>query len=222
MGVPQTNEKHSSTVTRSLASCGSRCRILQTQVYFWQVEHVYSSHVLYALAFLRGDQPDRALKALQYVCAGCFRIRYKSKLPTPDIRTRRRHCSTRTNIICTWTERGRAKIGFEINPLAPRDLAWRTQSSSLQECWAAEGEHVVAAKMYGEIIDMSRDKTEMGGHLARPLWFLASMEERLENHAKGERLRKEAKDERAKIHERDAPDEDTNEAFMSLVGWMLW
>jgi hypothetical protein len=44
----------------------------------------------------------------------------------------------------------------------------------------------------------------------------------LENPLGAERLRKDAKDESAKIQGREAPDEDTDEAFMSLVGWMLW
>lgn len=69
---------------------------------------------------------------------------------------------------------------------------------------------------------MNRDMAEMKGHLARALWFLASIEELLENPAEAERLRKDAKDKRSKIQEREAPDEDTDEAFTGLVGWMLW
>ena len=74
---------------------------------------------------------------------------------------------------------------------------------------------VVAAKMYGETIEMSRDMAEMKGHLARALWFLASIEELLENPSEAGRLRKDAKDERTKIQEREAPDEDTDKAFMA-------
>jgi len=87
---------------------------------------------------------------------------------------------------------------------------------------ADAGELILAAKMYGEIIEMSRDMSEMKGHLARALWFLASIEELSRNPTVAERLRADAKAERAKIQDREAPDEGTDEAFMALVGWMLW
>jgi hypothetical protein len=86
----------------------------------------------------------------------------------------------------------------------------------------AENEHVVAPRMLEEVIDMSRDMGEMKGHLARALWFLALTEEALENPAGAERLRKEANEERAKTMGREVPDDDIDEAYMGLVGWMLW
>lgn len=39
-------------------------------------------------------------------------------------------------------------------------------------------EDILAARLFQEIIAMSRDMVEMGGHRARALWFLANAEEK--------------------------------------------
>lgn len=84
------------------------------------------------------------------------------------------------------------------------------------------GELLVAARMYRDIIETSREVAEMRGHLARALWFLALVEGELNNTAESNKFREEAKEIRAQMQNREAPDEETDEAFMVLVEWMLW
>lgn len=62
----------------------------------------------------------------------------------------------------------------------------------------------------------------MESHLARTLWTLASIEEESGNKYEAEQLRNQAKEAREKIEGREGEDEDTDEGFSSLVGYMLW
>lgn len=77
------------------------------------------------------------------------------------------------------------------------------------------GELLVAARMYRDIIEMSREVAEMRGHLARAMWFLALVEGELNNAAESKKLREEAKEIRGQTQNTEAPDEDTDEAFMA-------
>ncbi|KAJ8126823.1 hypothetical protein O1611_g6815 [Lasiodiplodia mahajangana] len=93
----------------------------------------------------------------------------------------------------------------------------------LARMFQERGEDVLAAKLFNEIVGMSGVAGEMGGHLARGLWFLATVEYKLGNpERKCEELRERARLERAKISGREGIDEDTDESFISLVSWMLW
>jgi hypothetical protein len=73
-----------------------------------------------------------------------------------------------------------------------------------------------------EIVAMSGDLSEMKGHLARALWFLGSFEEKLDNPTEAKESRERAKEERLKIRAKEVADEDTDNAFLGQVGWMLW
>ncbi|KAK0616614.1 tpr repeat-containing protein [Immersiella caudata] len=89
------------------------------------------------------------------------------------------------------------------------------------------GEHVLAARALREVVDMcDRDDGApvMRPHLARALWFLANVEERLRDDGKAgaEILRARARDLRGRVEEREWEDEDSDEGFSRLVGWMLW
>lgn len=184
------------------------------------------TQAIYSLAYLRGDQPAKALEALHL----CWKLQNK----TQEEIAQSQYPKHAGDIVLL------ARIQFALGQkeegqrLASRSITIRREIYGskgprvadsifiVARMLAAAGEQVVAARMYGEIIEMSRGMVEMKGHLARALWFLASIEELLENPAEAERLRKDAKDERAQIQEREVPDEDTDEAFMGLVGWMLW
>ena len=184
------------------------------------------TQAIYSLAYLRGDQPDKALEALHL----CWKLQNKTQEEIAESQYPK-HAGDIVLLARIQYALGQKEEGQR---LAARSITIRRGIFGskgprvadsifiVARMLAAAGEQVLAAKMYGDIIEMSRDMAEMKGHLVRALWFLASIEELLENPAEAERLRKDAKDERAKIQEREAPDEDTDEAFMGLVGWMLW
>ncbi|KAK3937961.1 hypothetical protein QBC46DRAFT_391323 [Diplogelasinospora grovesii] len=85
------------------------------------------------------------------------------------------------------------------------------------------GETLLAAKLLGQVIEMCSDAPGMRPHLARALWFLASLETKIggDEDTVAE-LTKRARTVRDLIDEREAPDEDSGESFMRLVSWMLW
>jgi len=184
------------------------------------------TQAIYSLAYLRGDQPDKALEALH--------LSWELQNKTQEEIAESQYPKHSGDIVLL------ARIQYALGQkeegqrLASRSITIRRETYGskgprvadsmfiVARMLAAAGEQVVAARMYGEIVEMSRNMAEMNGHLARALWFLASIEDVLKNPAEAERLRKDAKFERAKIRERETPDEDTDEAFMHLVGWMLW
>lgn len=86
----------------------------------------------------------------------------------------------------------------------------------------ADGEDVLAAKLLSNIVEISRDMPEMKGHLARALWFWAAIEARIGDGGRAEELKRMAKVERDKIDGRETADEDSDDSYMQLVGWMLW
>lgn len=185
------------------------------------------TQAIYSLAYLRGDLPEKSLEALHT----CWKLQEKTQEEIAESKYPK-HAGDIVLLARIQYALGQKEIGQQ---LALRALAIRRGIFGAKgprvadsifivaRMLAAAGELVFAAKMYEEIIEMSRNCTvEMQGHLARALWFLSSTEEQLKNPAAAERLRVESKAKRAEIREREAPDEDTDEAFMSLVGWMLW
>ena len=84
----------------------------------------------------------------------------------------------------------------------------------------------LATKLLREIVDMSQGLVDMQGHLARALWTLGRMAEqdieRGGNIHEAEELKRKAREVRDKIEGRETEDEDTDEAFSKLVGYMLW
>ncbi|KXX82634.1 hypothetical protein MMYC01_201088 [Madurella mycetomatis] len=103
------------------------------------------------------------------------------------------------------------------------------------------GELMLAARLLREVVEISNDVPGMRSHLARALWFLAGVEDRIHGRVSSrddgrtsegsdwgsssrtaEELRQRAKIVRSGIAERELPDDDTDEGFMRLVSWMLW
>ncbi|KAG9240863.1 hypothetical protein BJ878DRAFT_536863 [Calycina marina] len=80
----------------------------------------------------------------------------------------------------------------------------------------------LAMKLLRAIIDMAQGMIEMQGHLARALWTLGNMLEKMGDSGEGAGLKRAAKEVRGKIQGREAEDEDTDESFSKLVGYMLW
>ncbi|CAH0040353.1 unnamed protein product [Clonostachys rhizophaga] len=84
-------------------------------------------------------------------------------------------------------------------------------------------EYAHAAQLLSQIVAISGNTPDMRPHLARAYWFLANVEAKIDqgdNHAA--ELRNKARESRKAIDSREWPDDDTDEGFMRLVGWMLW
>lgn len=63
----------------------------------------------------------------------------------------------------------------------------------------------------------------MKPHKARAFWFSANVEERIAGEeGKVAELRESAQAVRQTIEGREWPDDDAEDVFMKLVGWMLW
>lgn len=84
------------------------------------------------------------------------------------------------------------------------------------------GKDALAMKLFREIIDMAQGMIEMQGHLARALWTLGNMLEESGDSGEGPRLKRTAREVRGKIRGRETEDEETDESFSKLVGYMLW
>jgi hypothetical protein len=86
------------------------------------------------------------------------------------------------------------------------------------------GDHVLAAQALQGVLEMCETNApEMRAHRARAFWFLAGVEPKL--HSDEETvgaLKARAREARAEIEEREWEDEDSDEGFLRLVGWMLW
>ncbi|CAI6092704.1 unnamed protein product [Clonostachys chloroleuca] len=84
-------------------------------------------------------------------------------------------------------------------------------------------EYTHAAQILSQIVAISGNNPDMRPHLARAYWFLANVEAKIDqggNHVA--ELRNKARESRKAIDSREWPDDDTDEGFMRLVGWMLW
>jgi tetratricopeptide (TPR) repeat protein len=84
-------------------------------------------------------------------------------------------------------------------------------------------ELALGLKLLKQVTTMSDGIQEMTTHLARALWFSANIEAKLGSEEDIVLdLRRKARDARLLIEGREWPDEDTDESFVRLVGWMLW
>lgn len=85
------------------------------------------------------------------------------------------------------------------------------------------GEPLLAAGALREVVEICGDALAMRPHLARACWFLAGVEQKLQSpDGQVEDWRARAKEGRAQIEDREWEDEDSDEGFMRLVGWILW
>ncbi|KAK0639179.1 tpr repeat-containing protein [Cercophora newfieldiana] len=86
------------------------------------------------------------------------------------------------------------------------------------------GDHILAARALRDVLEMCGDNApEMRAHQARAFWFLAGVERKLNtDDGTVEELKTRAKEARRQIEEREWADEDSDEGFLRLVGWMLW
>lgn len=188
--------------------------------------HMARTEAIYAMTYLRAGQPAEALTALHR----CWRLQ---GLDEEQI-AHSRYPKHSGDIVLLSRIKYAQGLKQEAQTLASRtisirkglfgDKGPRVADSMFQvACMLeADNEDVLAAKLLRTVVEISRSVPEMQGHFARSLWFLAVVESKMGDNNAAEGLRTEARRERDKIDGREAKDEDTDDAFMNLVGWMLW
>ncbi|WEW59212.1 hypothetical protein PRK78_004681 [Emydomyces testavorans] len=184
------------------------------------------TNAIYAMTYLRAQKPDEALAALKE----CWRLQRLTQAQIADSK----YPKHSGDILLLARIKYAQQQKKEAQQLAARTISIRKglfgdkgprvadSLFTVARMLEADGEDVLAAKMLREIVDMSQGMPEMKGHMARALWFLAAVEERIGDTIEAGKLRIKAREERDKIHGREPQDEDADDAFMNLVGWLLW
>ncbi|KZN88087.1 hypothetical protein EN45_066560 [Penicillium chrysogenum] len=188
--------------------------------------HMARTYAIYAMTHLRAEQPDGALVALKK----CWQLQNL----TEEQIIESRYPKHSGDIVLLARIKYAQGLEHEAQQLASRTISIRRglygdkgprvadSMFLVARMLLATDENVSAAKMLRAIIDMSRDVSEMQGHLARALWFLGIAERRLGDAVSAEKLKVEALNERHKLGEKGNLVEETDHCFESLVGWMLW
>ncbi|KAI0539986.1 hypothetical protein GGR58DRAFT_194652 [Xylaria digitata] len=181
-----------------------------------------------ALTFLRAGQSDKSLEALR-VCWGLQGLT-QEQVEASDYPKHSGDIVLLARIYWMQGEKERAQELVSRTITIRRGLFGqhggpRVADSIFQlaRMLQERDKNVLAAQLLNEIVDISGVAVEMRGHLARGLWFLATVEHKFGSpEERYEELRERARQERARIIGRESIDEDTDESFMSLVSWMLW
>ncbi|KAI1131000.1 hypothetical protein F5Y10DRAFT_288105 [Nemania abortiva] len=181
-----------------------------------------------ALTFLRAGDSERSLEALQT----CWELQglKQEEVEASDYPKHSGDIALLSRIYWMQGEKDRAQELMSRTISIRRGLFGqhggpRVADSMFQlaHMLQARDRDVLAAKLLNEIIDISEGAVEMRGHLARGLWFLAGVEQKLGSpDSRYNELRTRARHERSKMIGREGGDEDANESFMSLISWMLW
>ncbi|KAG2415680.1 hypothetical protein HFD88_006871 [Aspergillus terreus] len=188
--------------------------------------HMGRTQAIYAMTYLRAGQPSEALTALK----SCWELQ---GLDEEQI-SQAKYPKHSGDILLLSRIKYAQGLKKEALQLASRTISIRrslfgdkgprvadSMFTVARMLEAADGE-VLAAKLSRSVVEMSRGVSEMQGHLARSLWFLAAIESRIGDKNQAEVLRVEARMERQAIVGRETTDDDSDDSFMRLVGWMLW
>ena len=188
--------------------------------------HMARTHAIYAMTYLRAGQPEESLEALKK----CWLLQNLTEEQIIDS-SYPKHSG---DIVLLARIKHAQGLQSEARQLASKtvsirrglfgDKGPRVADSMFLVAQMLDGadEHVLAAKMLRQIVDVSRGVSEMQGHLARSLWFLGKLERRLGDIDSAERLQAEALYERNKLDGIGPLSENVDECFTSLVSWMLW
>lgn len=184
------------------------------------------TQAIYALTYLRGGRPEDSLKALRQ----CWKLQNL----TEEQVAQSKYPKHSGDIMLLARIKYAQGLKQEAQQLASRTIGIRQglygdkgprvadSTFIVARMLEADDEDALAAKMLRSVTDMSRGVPEMQAHLARSLWFLAKVEDKMGNNVAAEMVKTEARQEREKVEGREGADEDSDESFMSLVPWMLW
>lgn len=181
---------------------------------------------IYAMTYLRAGQPQEALESLK--C--CWKLQEL----TEEQVIHSKYPKHSGDIVLLARIKYALGLKEEAQQLASRTISIRRgifgdkgprvadSMFLVARMLEADGKTVLAAKLLLAVVEASEDVIEMQGHLARSLWFLAVVEDKLGDKYKAEQLRMRAKSVRDRTYGKETFGEDTDESFMNLVGWMLW
>lgn len=181
---------------------------------------------IYAMTYLRAEKPDEALQALK----SCWELQGMAEEQIAQSRYPK-HSGDIALLARIYYRQNKKEEALQ---LASKTITIRKGILGSKGPRVADsmfivagmlretGKDALAMKLLREIIDMAQGMIEMQGHLARALWTLASISERMGDSVEGARLKGAARDVRGKIRGRETEDEDTDESFSKLVGYMLW
>ncbi|KAI9765919.1 MAG: hypothetical protein M1840_007060 [Geoglossum simile] len=179
-----------------------------------------------AMTYLRAHNPDQALTALN----DCWRLQ---NLTREEISASKypKHSGDIVLLSRISYAQGKKELALQ---LASESINIRkgilghkgprvADSMYLVACMLRDSKkNTPAANLLKEVVDMSRGVVGMEGHLARALWALGVMDEEAGNRSGAEEFKNRAREARSKIEGREWADEDTEEGFARLVGYMLW
>lgn len=184
------------------------------------------TYAIYAMTYLRAEKPTEALEALNH----CWKLQ---NLTQDEIAASRypKHSGDIVLLSRILYGLGNKQDALE---LASKSITIRKgilghkgpriadSMYLVARMLKDEGKKSLAAQLLREIIEMGQGMTEMKGHLARATWTLAKQEDEAGNHNEAETLRENARKVREEIVGREVPDDDSDEGFLGLVGYMLW
>jgi tetratricopeptide (TPR) repeat protein len=181
---------------------------------------------IYAMTYLRAGKPDEALQALK----DCWDLQGKTEGQICQSRYPK-HSGDIVLLARIYHMQNKKEEALE---LASKTITIRKGILGSKGPRVADsmfivagmlresGKDALARKLLREIIDMAQGMIEMQGHLARSLWTLGSILEKTGEIDEGAGLKRCAREVRGKMQGRETEDNDTDESFSKLVGFMLW
>ncbi|PYI09529.1 TPR-like protein [Aspergillus sclerotiicarbonarius CBS 121057] len=205
--------------------------------YLAKAEAIHNAHdsrnmartlAIFAMAYFRAGQPDQALVALDK----CWQLQGLSE----EHIILSRYPKHSGDIVLLSRIKFAQGMKQDARELASRTITIRRglfgdkgvrvvdSMFIVARMLESDGEEVIAAKLLRSIIEIGQEVSGMQGHLARALWFLAKIEGKMGDQNRAHQLRSEAIDARDKISDLEPSPfvKDSDESFMTLVGWMLW
>lgn len=188
--------------------------------------HMARTQAIYAMTYLRADQPAEALEALKK----CWQLQNLTEEQIVDsdypkhsgdlvLLARIKYAQglqSEAQRLASQTVSIRRGIYGDHSPRVADSMFLSAQMLE------AGDENMLAAKILRQVVDFSRGGSELHGHLVRSLWFLGILERRLGDVDSAERLQAEALNERNKLDGVGPLNENVDQCFKSLVSWMLW
>ncbi|KAI6520639.1 hypothetical protein MCOR16_008185 [Pyricularia oryzae] len=190
-------------------------------------QHMARTDAIRAMACLRDCRPSKALQALQK----CWKLQSLSQQEIEQSRYPKHSGDVMLLARILWALEERS-TGRE---LASRAVSIRRgifgenggprvadSLFHLALMLSEDGEHVLSAKLLREITQMDVGMKEIKPHQARAFWFLAKEEGKIGTRQDlCEDLKRQAKTAYQALKHGQAFD-DSDQAYMNLVSWMLW
>ncbi|KAG9253974.1 uncharacterized protein F5Z01DRAFT_743372 [Emericellopsis atlantica] len=185
--------------------------------------HMARTEAIRAMAFLRDNRPSEALCALHK----CWELQ---NLSQEDVESSRypKHSGDIMLLARILWALGQRSTGRELASRAvdassrPVDIR-RDSMFHLALMLNEEEEQLLSAKLLRDITKIDSSVQETKPHQARAFWFLAKFEEQIGTPRNlCDEIKSNAKRIKDALKQSEAGQDNSDKAYMSLVGWMLW